>query len=62
MNELEKLTELCGSPKKTADELGVDIRSYWNYKAGKIPEPMKELIRLKIKERQAVLKKASNDS
>lgn len=50
MTELEKLTTLCGSPKKTADALNVDVRTYWNYKAGKMPKWMGPLIALKIKE------------
>jgi hypothetical protein len=52
MEELEKLTQILGGPKNTAVELGVDVRSYYNYKAGKIPTPMFELIKLKLKEHQ----------
>ncbi len=44
MTDLEKLTTLMGSPKKTADRLHVSLRTYWNYLAGDMPEPMKEYI------------------
>jgi hypothetical protein len=50
MEELNRLTEILGSPKKTAEELGVDIRSYWNYKADRIPDSMRKLITLKLRE------------
>ena len=55
MEELDILTEIIGSPKKTAEALGINIRSYWNYKAGRIPDPMKQFIALKLKERQGQL-------
>ena len=50
MTELEKLTELIGTPTETAKALGITVRSYWNYKVGNIPVPMRELIKLKLQE------------
>jgi hypothetical protein len=46
MNELERLTEVCGGAKKTAEALKVTLRTYWHYKNGRIPEAKKDHIAL----------------
>lgn len=61
MKELDQLVKIIGTPKETAAALGVNIRSFWNYKAGRIPSPMRDLIRLKLKEVEHKSKKVSNE-
>lgn len=46
MNELERLTEICGGARKTAETLKVTLRTYWHYKKGRIPESKKQHIAL----------------